>query len=187
MTRFSLYSLIAVAALCVWLVLLPARAGTILEEPVAAPAFTHRTADEWINSKPLTLEELEGQVVLIDIWTFDCWNCYRSFPWLRDLESRLADEPFQVIGVHSPEFDHERVRSNIVDKVREFGLEHPVMIDNDFSYWKALNNRYWPTFYIVDKHGRLRAIFVGETHAGDAQAKRIEATIRELLREDTAG
>lgn len=167
--------------------ILPATTGTsILKQSKDAPAFTHDTADEWINSEPLELEDLEGQVVLIDIWTFDCWNCYRSFPWLTALEDRLSEQPFRVIGVHSPEFDHERVRANVVAKADELGLEHPIMIDNDFSYWRALDNRYWPSFYILDKRGRIRAAFVGETHADDVQAKRIEAVIRKLLREDTA-
>ena len=121
--------------------------------------------------------------MLLDFWTFDCWNCYRSFPWLKELEQQFASEPFQVIGIHAPEFDHERVRENVVKKVAEFGLQHPVMLDNDFSYWRAMGNRYWPTFYLLDKQGRIRAYAVGETHRGDRNAKTIERTIRELLAE----
>lgn len=150
-----------------------------------APAFTHQSADAWINSEPLSLTDLRGKVVLVDVWTFDCWNCYRSFPWLKTLEAHLADEPFQIIGVHSPEFEHERIRRNVVAKVEEFGLDHPVMIDNDFSYWRALDNHYWPAFYLIDKQGRLRARFVGETHAGDSQARRIEQAIHKLLSEES--
>lgn len=181
MSRLLVYPAIIIAASP--LALLPVHAGTLYKEP--APAFTHSQAEEWINSAPLTLNELRGQVLLLDIWTFDCWNCYRSFPWLKAMEQRLSNEDFRVVGVHSPEFEHEKVRDNIEAKVEEFGLEHPIMIDNDFSYWRALDNRYWPAFYVIDKAGNLRARFVGETHAGDAQAKRIEATIRELLAEDT--
>ena len=149
----------------------------------AAPEFTHRQADEWINSPPLTLAELRGKVVMLDIWTFDCWNCYRSFPWLKSVEETYRSRGLQVIGVHTPEFEHERVRADIERKVAEFGLPHPVMIDNDFSYWKALGNRYWPTYYLVDKHGRMRARFIGETHSGTSRAKRIEAAIAGLLAE----
>jgi hypothetical protein len=58
-----------------------------------------------------------------------------------------------------------------------------VMIDNDHSYWRAMGNRYWPAYYIVDKQGRIRAVFYGETHRGDRQAKQIETTIRDLLQE----
>ena len=75
------------------------------------------------------------------------------------------------------------MRANIEKKVKEFDLKHPIMIDNDFSYWNALGNRYWPAFYLIDKQGRLRALYAGETHEGDPQARRIEADIRSLLAE----
>lgn len=148
------------------------------------PEFTHEQASEWINSPPLRLAALRGQVVLIDFWTFDCWNCYRSFPWLHALERRLAHEPFVVIGVHTPEFDHERDRKRIIDKAREFELHHPIMIDNDYSYWKAVGNRYWPAFYVIDRDGALRGRFYGETKAGERRARTIEGLVRELLTED---
>jgi hypothetical protein len=57
------------------------------------------------------------------------------------------------------------------------------MLDNDFSFWRAMNNRYWPSFYLVDKQGNLRASFIGETHEGDANATDIEKMIGELLKE----
>lgn len=148
-----------------------------------APEFTHQAEENWINSAPVSLESLRGQVVLIDFWTFDCWNCYRSFPWLNEVHKRLAGHGLQIIGVHSPEFRHEREPQRVAAKVREFKLEHPVMIDNDFSYWKALGNQYWPAFYLIDKRGQLRYRFAGETHSGDRRALEIERRIGELIAE----
>ena len=157
--------------------------GGTLSDPFQAAGFTHASTDEWVNSEPLALADLRGKVILIDFWTFDCWNCYRSFPWLTAMESRLPGDQFQIIGIHTPEFEHEKVRKNIVSKAKEFGLHHPIMIDNDYSYWKAMRNRYWPAFYLLDKQGMVRAVFFGETHDGDAQAERIEEVIRKLLAE----
>lgn len=151
--------------------------------PQPAPAFTHRHAGEWLNSPPLTLEQLRGQVVLVDFWTFGCWNCYRTLPWLNTLHERYGSQGLAIVGVHSPEFEHEKDPAKLAAKVREYGLKYPVMIDNDFSYWRALGNRFWPAFYLVDKTGRLRAHFVGETHVGDRQAREIEARIEALLAE----
>jgi len=148
-----------------------------------APELTHGKAADWINSKPLTLAELRGRVVMIDVWTFECWNCYRSFPWLRSIEERFGADGLTVIGVHSPEFERERDRAAVEAKVREFHLDHPVMIDNDFSYWRALGNRFWPAFYLVDKQGRIRHRFFGETHEGDPRARLIEDSIARLLAE----
>jgi hypothetical protein len=99
------------------------------------------------------------------------------------LEERLAGQPFQVIGIHSPEFEREQDRARVAAKVEEFGLRHPVMIDNDLAYWRALRNRYWPTFYLVDKRGTIRHRFAGEMHAGDRRALAIEQRIQTLLAE----
>ncbi len=150
---------------------------------IPAPEFTQTEPDSWLNSAPLTLSDLQGQVVLVDFWTFDCWNCYRSIPWLKALEERFKADPFTVIGIHTPEFDHERKLGNVRAKVAEFELTHPVMIDNDFSYWRAMGNRYWPAFYLIDKQGVVRKAFVGETHVGDSQARRIQHAVSELLTE----
>jgi hypothetical protein len=88
-----------------------------------------------------------------------------------------------VLGVHTPEFDHEKDRRKVAEKVQEFGIEHAVMIDNDFSYWNALKNRYWPSFYLIDKTGKVRAVYVGEMREGDKQANRVEKQIDALLAE----
>ena len=154
-----------------------------INPPVMAPEFTERAPTSWINSKPLNVKDLRGQVVLLDFWTFDCWNCYRSFPWLTDLEQRYRGEGLTVIGIHTPEFAHEKVRESVVRKVKEYGLHHPVMMDNDFVYWNAMGNRYWPSYYLIDKHGMVRANFVGETHTGDRRARAIEKEVNVLLAE----
>jgi thiol-disulfide isomerase/thioredoxin len=151
------------------------------EQPLPAPAFTHNDPQAWINSEPLNLQQLRGQVVLLDFWAYGCWNCYRSFPWMKQLEARYHAQGLRVIGVHTPEFDAEKQRDNVVARVKEFGLTHAVMMDNDYSYWNAIGNRYWPTFYLIDKQGRLRAQFIGEIHAGDQRARAIEQTVQQLL------
>lgn len=148
------------------------------------PEFTQKSDSQWINSKALNWSELRGKVVLLDFWTFDCWNCYRSFPWLNELEEQFSGQDFAVIGIHSPEFDHEKDIKRVKKKVREFELAHPVMLDNDFAFWRAMNNRYWPAFYLVDKQGKIRGNFVGETHSGTPRAKAISDAINKLLAED---
>lgn len=153
------------------------------KEIYALPEFTQTSQTEWLNSKPLTKKDLLGKVTLIDFWTFDCWNCYRSFPWLHGVEKEYKDKGFKIVGIHSPEFSHEKIHSNIMAKIKEFEITNPVMVDNDMGYWRAMNNRYWPSYYVVDKKGRVRANFIGETHADTKQAKDIEKVIKDLLAE----
>lgn len=149
-------------------------------EPVAAPALDPRT-DVWINSAPLAWPALQGKVVLVNVWTYGCGNCERSLPWLRSIYTRYRALGFDIIGVHSPEFAWERPRPTVIAAVARHGIDWPVMLDNGFRYWTALGNRYWPAFYIVDRHGSIAGRFVGETHAFDGRARRMEQLIEELL------
>jgi thiol-disulfide isomerase/thioredoxin len=151
------------------------------------PEFTHRDADAWINSKPLAVADLRGQVVLVHVWAFECWNCYRSFPWLESVEERYAAQGLQIIGVHSPEFEREKVRESVIAKAGKYGLHHPIMMDNDLSYWHALDNEYWPAWYLVDRRGVIRKVAVGETHPGDPRARALEGQIEALLAEAPGG
>ena len=173
---------LAAIVLLVFGLTMPAMART-LETPFQLPAFTSSAPRDWLNSAPLTVDSLRGKVVLLDFWTFGCWNCYRSFPWLRSLEKRLSEQPFTVVGIHSPEFEHERDRDLVAAKIEEFQLQHPVMLDNDFRYWTSLDTHYWPAYYLIDKQGRVRHLHVGETHTGDPRAEQIEADIQALLDE----
>src|SRR5256885_9140785 len=88
------------------------------------PAFP-TDPNAWLHSAPLRVEDLAGDVVLVDVWTFECWNCYRSFPWLHALEKRMTGKHFRVIGVHSPEFEREKIRASIEAKAKEFGFAAP--------------------------------------------------------------
>ncbi len=148
-----------------------------------APAFTGTSPSQWVNSAPVKMSSLKGKVVLIDIWTFACWNCYRSFPWLNGVQKKYEAKGLQIIGIHSPEFARERVKRNVAKHIKKYKLNHPVMMDNDFAYWKKLGNRYWPAFYLVDKKGCLRYVHVGETHSGTFAARKVEAMIEKLLKE----
>ena len=58
------------------------------------------------------------------------------------------------------------------------GVVWPVALDNSFSVWKALDNEYWPTQYIFDRHGALRRTVVGE-----GQDDVVTSTVRALVAE----
>jgi hypothetical protein len=88
-----------------------------------------------------------------------------------------------VIGIHTPEFEAEKVRANVEAEVRKKGLDFPHVLDNDSEYWNALRNQYWPAIYVVDRCGRIRAHAFGEVHSGEDSGRRLEAEIETVLRE----
>ena len=145
------------------------------------PEFTGTGKAAWINAEPQTVAGLRGKVVLLEVWAFGCGNCARSAAWVNAVQRKFAGRPFAVIGIHTPEFEHEKNRGLLEQNMRRLGVRHAVMVDNDQAYWQLLNNRYWPTFYLVDQAGAIQGVFVGETHTGDAQARAMEKQIAELI------
>jgi thiol-disulfide isomerase/thioredoxin len=132
----------------------------------------------WINTDPLTLDELRGKVVLIDFWTYTCVNCIRTFPYLNEWQRKYSDRGLVIIGVHTPEFIFERDKNNVEAAVERFGLTYPVAQDNDYATWQAFNNRYWPAKYLIDANGYIR-----HQHFGEGAYDEFEEQIRLLLLE----
>src|SRR5262245_13318376 len=134
-------------------------------------------AAEWLNSPRLTASSLAGKVVLVDFWTYTCINWLRTLPYVRAWAQRYR-ERFVVIGVHTPEFPFERNVYNVRRAVQQMRIEHPVVIDNDYSIWRAFKNQYWPALYFVDARGRIR-----DRHFGEGEYEKSELTIQRLLSE----
>ena len=129
---------------------------------VGSPAPEFEGIANWINSEPLTMKELRGKVVLIDFWTYTCVNCIRTMPYLKEWHDRYADKGLVIVGVHSPEFEFEKLTGNVVESAQDFGLSYPIAQDNDMGTWRAYDNRAWPAKYLVDKDGIIRYIHLGE-------------------------
>jgi cytochrome c biogenesis protein CcdA/thiol-disulfide isomerase/thioredoxin len=135
----------------------------------------------WLNSPPLTREQLKGKVVLVDFWTYSCINCIRSVPYVRAWAEQYRKDGLVVIGVHSPEFAFEKDSANVRKAVRDFGIRYPVAMDNNLAIWRDFDNRYWPAHYLADGEGRIRY-----HHFGEGKTDETEAAIRSLLAENGA-
>lgn len=110
----------------------------------------------------------------------------RTLPWVRGVHESYAARGVVVIGVHSPEFGFERKREAVEAEVKRHDLRYPNYLDLDLGYWKALDNHAWPTTYLVDKCGRIRAKHVGEVHAGQKSGLDLEGQIEALMAEAPA-
>ena len=141
-----------------------------------APEFAG--TQEWVNSDPFTMQSQLGKVVLIDFWTYSCINCIRTLPFLQTWHERYADEGLVIVGVHTPEFEFEKIYDNVVDATVDMGVAWPVVQDNDYAVWSSYNNRFWPAKYLIDKDGVIRY-----RHFGEGKYAETEEEIRKLLAE----
>jgi thiol-disulfide isomerase/thioredoxin len=116
----------------------------------------------WINSEPRMLQELRGKVVLVEFWTFGCYNCRNVEPHVKRWHQEYSRKGLVIIGVHSPEFAYEKNPEAVRHYVNDHRIPYAVTIDNDFVTWNRYGNRFWPAMYLVDKRGVIRFIRVGE-------------------------
>lgn len=154
-----------------------------LESCGTAPSI--RGIESWLNTPggaPLDLEDLRGEVVLIDFWAYSCINCQRSIPHVVAWDAAYREAGLRVIGIHSPEYAFEKDAANVAAGARDFGITYPVALDNSLSTWTNYRNRYWPAHYLIDASGTVRHIAFGE---GNYAAT--EKLIRELLEDADPG
>jgi len=150
----------------------------VVRTPVDGELRSLDNATAWLNSPPLTADDLRGKVVAVLFWTYTCINWMRAQPYARAWADKYKDRGLVVIGVHAPEFVFEKNLDNVRRAAKELRVDYPVAVDNDFAIWGAFNSAYWPALYLVDANGRTRY-----HHFGEGEYERSERMIQQLLRE----
>ena len=147
-----------------------------------APEF--EDIKDWINSKPLTMKELRGKVVVVNFMAFGCINCVRNYPWYKGICKGFKDKDLVMIGIHTPETEAEKSVKNVEKAMKKAELKFPIAIDNKTTMWQRYYNRYWPSVYLIDKAGIARWGWSGELGwKGAKGTEHMRTKIEELLTE----
>ncbi len=129
---------------------------------IAGPAPEFPRGLDWLNvSRPLTMADLRGKIVLLDFWTYGCINCIHIIPDLERLQQEYPRE-LVVIGVHSAKYPAEAVTKSIREVIQRYGITHPVVNDSDFQTWDLYGATAWPTLVLVDPGGTIADRLEGE-------------------------
>lgn len=117
---------------------------------------------EWVNSSPQSLEQLKGKVVVVHFYAFGCINCIHNYPWYQKWSDEFEDKDVVIVGIHTPETEKERSSDNVRQKAAEEKFKFPILIDVKSENWNTWGNSMWPTVYVIDRQGYLRAYWQGE-------------------------
>ncbi len=138
-------------------------------------------AERWLGAPDggLSGASLLGKPVLVEFWTYLCYNCKNVEGWMKETYRTYAPEGLQVIGVHTPEFDVERNVENVRHYIEKNGIAYPVAIDNGMKVWRRYNaTNAWPAFLVYDRQGKL--VY---RQAGERAVLGAEEAIRQALHE----
>jgi peroxiredoxin len=143
--------------------------------------------NSWLNvpkGVEMSLASRRGKVTVVHFWTFGCINCQRNLPAYANWRKWFASRGLEIIGVHTPETEAERDAANVAKKVKELGIEYPVLLDPGAENWQRWQQRVWPAVYLIDKQGRARLAWEGELeYQGAGGGAKMSAMIEQLLRE----
>lgn len=140
-----------------------------------------RDIEGWLNTDITSLEEMQGDVVAVQFWTFGCTNCKATLPHMQELYQKYHDQGFEIVGIHAPEFDSEADVDNIVRAAADLGVTWPIALDptkHTFHSWQEGPTAHWPRIYLLDRDGHIRYDHIGEGRYDD-----IDAAVKSLLAE----
>jgi thiol-disulfide isomerase/thioredoxin len=151
-----------------------------LSETVFAPELE---GGQWVQHGPVSLKALRGKaIVLVDFWDYTCVNCIRTLPYVVAWDERYRQSGLAIVGVHAPEFSFAREGSHVAEAAAQFGLDYPIVLDNEYAIWRAYSNRFWPAKYLIDTKGRIRYY-----HFGEGAYQETEVAIQGLIHELNPG
>ena len=155
-----------------------APASTTTLPPMLGNALALTDLDGWLQADVASLDELRGQVVIVQFWTFGCYNCKNTIPYLQDIYAQYHDAGLEIVGVHAPEFDYEKDPDSILSAAQDLGVTWPIALDTarrNFRAWQG-SPAYWPRTYVLDQDGLIRF-----DHVGEGAYDELEATVASLL------
>lgn len=169
-------------------------ADPALDDPLVGTSPPEWKTEAWLNSKPLTLAELRGKVVMVR-WFMgtSCPMCSATAPSLRKMDEAYRDKGLVVIGMYHHKDDEPLTEATYGEYIRAFGFRFPVARDPEWTTLKA----WWLTTgkkerdftsvtFLLDKQGRTRAIHQGGRWApGDADYQAMDRAVQKLLAEST--
>jgi thiol-disulfide isomerase/thioredoxin len=119
---------------------------------------------EWLNTEPLTLSDLKGQVVLLEFWATWCKPCEQLFPRIKELHATHAQNNLQVLALTrffmaygGPPEAKAQEMSLIRDFTQQHSIGFPVGVAEDETIQSAYGATALPMLALIDRNGVVGA------------------------------
>lgn len=158
-----IYDLLGIAILIVGVLWIYASRipASDLQEAQAAPQAGFQAPDftlETLDGDTITLSELRGHAVLVNLWASWCLPCRAEMPAMQRVYDEYADEGFVVLAVNATAQDSIAAAQVFVD---EFGFSYPILLDVDGSVAAAYQLRAFPSSFFINANGIIQEVVFG--------------------------
>jgi cytochrome c biogenesis protein CcmG, thiol:disulfide interchange protein DsbE len=138
----------------------------------AAPDFDLET----LGGDRLRLSDLQGQVVVVNLWATWCPPCRAEMPALQQLYEAHRDEGLVVVAVNATDQDSATAARTFV---ADHGLTFPVALDTRGEASRAYALQAMPSTFVVDRQGVIREVLIG----GPVSLATLRSVVTPLLEE----
>lgn len=110
-------------------------------------------ATETFNMDGFDPADLKGHPVLVHFWGVSCHTCHA----VMDQVTAIRDEnpELKFVGVHMPQREADTDVELVKKDIEEYGLTHPIFVDNTHAITRNFENQFVPAFYLFDREGKL--------------------------------
>lgn len=136
-----------------------------------APAFSLQAR----GGGTISLEDLRGQVVLVNFWATWCGPCRQEMPHLEALYSRYKDLGFSLLGINV-----EEDSSDADEFLAETPVTFPILLDPENEVSQLYDVIAMPSTVLIDRAGNMRFIHHGYQPGYEDE---YQSQVRALLRE----
>lgn len=138
----------------------PAENSSPVIEGSLAPAF----ALENLDGQQTSLQDLRGKKTLLVFFSTRCSWCIKEVPHLNELYKENKNN-IEIVAINLGE-----AKSTVSNFVKEYGINYPVLLDKDFSVAKDYQVAGTPYNFLIDKQGKISAIYPGYTNKEGLEA-----------------
>ena len=171
--RRAFFAVILIAGLA-WLFVSVDRDGTSTAGQIPAPQVGFLAPDftlETIQGDTVTLSDLRGKAVLVNLWATWCPPCRAEMPAIQKLYKEYQDRDFVVLAVNATNQD---TLSKIPDFTGEYGLTFPILLDTAGEVSRRYQLRSLPSSYFISRDGIIQEVVIGGPMAETLLRTRIE-------------
>lgn len=174
--RHAFYGIILVAALA-WIFISADRTGSSTAGQIPAPREGFLAPDFSLQTpegKTVTLSELRGQAVLVNLWATWCPPCRAEMPAIQKLYEEYKDQGFVALAVNMTYQDDPQA---IAPFMQENQLSFPILLEETGEMARKYELRSLPSSYFINRQGIVQEVVIGGPMSEALLRTRIESIL----------
>lgn len=160
-SRWSMFSILILTLGAAWILISAADPGDTTAGKIPAPRQGFLAPDFSLldlQGERITLSELRGRPLLINLWATWCPPCKAEMPDMQSVYEDYRESGFQILAVNATHQDSAAATASFV---QEYGLTFPVLMDTSGEVSRQYQMRALPTSFFVDREGVIQEVVVG--------------------------